>query len=118
MGKIEVKFLILIIFLSFPLNASAEVWSASCASAIDDLKRSQHEVSTAYEKYDTARLNLEIEKRILDFCLGDCRREQEMVNRRAKDFNDSLKELKNYLSDFESALKSFQSQCLRGKPQG
>jgi hypothetical protein len=55
---------------------------------------------------------------MLDLCLGDCRREQEMVNRRGRDYNEGVKELKKALGDFESALHSFQSQCLKGKPSG
>lgn len=111
-------FCIYLFFLFFPLNVSAEVWSSSCAKAINDLRRIQQEVSEVYEKYDSAKFNLEVEKRMLDLCLGDCRREQEMVNRKAKDYNEGVKELKKALSDFESALNSFQSQCLKGKPSG
>jgi hypothetical protein len=105
-------------FLFFPINGFAEVWTSSCANAINDLRRIQQEVSAVYEKYDSANFNLEVEKRMLDLCLGDCRREQEMVNRRGREYNEGVKELKKALADFESALKSFQSQCLKGKPSG
>lgn len=105
-------------FLFFPINVSAEVWTSSCANAINDLRRIQQEVSAVYEKYDSAKFNLEVEKRMLDLCLGDCRREQEMVSRRGRDYNEGVKGLKKALGDFESALISFQNQCLKGKPSG
>jgi septal ring factor EnvC (AmiA/AmiB activator) len=106
------------LFLLFPIHVCAEVWTSSCAKAIDDLRKIQQEVSAVYEKYDSAKFNLEVEKRMLDLCLGDCRREQEAVNRRGRDYNEGVKELKKNLSDFESALHSFQKQCLQGKPSG
>jgi hypothetical protein len=112
------SFILYLFFLFFPINVSAEVWSSSCARAINELGRNQQEVSSVYEKYDSAKFNLEVEKRMLDLCVGDCRREQEIVNRRARDYNEGVKELKKALADFESALNSFQSQCLKGKPSG
>jgi hypothetical protein len=116
--KRRLLFLGSLFFLCFPTGVSAEVWSSSCARAINDLKKIQQEVSSVYEKYDSAKFNLEVEKRMLDLCVSDCRREQETVNRRARDYNEGVKELKKALGDFESALNSFQSQCLKGKPSG
>jgi hypothetical protein len=118
-GSKKISYYCLYLFsLFFPLNVFAEVWTSGCTNAITDLRRIQQEVSAAYEIYDSAKFNLEMEKRMLDLCLGDCRREQEMVNRRGREYNEGVKELKKFLSDFESALKSFQSQCLKGKPTG
>ena len=116
--KRQLLFLIFLFLLFLPIGVSAEVWSSSCARAINELRRIQQEVSSVYEKYDSAKFNLEVEKRMLDLCVGDCRREQEAVNRRGRDYNEGVKELKKALGDFESALNSFQSQCLKGKPSG
>ena len=64
--KRQLPFLVFLFFLFFPIDVSAEVWSSSCARAIDELRRNQQEVSSVYENYDSAKFNLEVEKRMLE----------------------------------------------------
>jgi hypothetical protein len=101
------------VLLSFPTNLSAEVWDSQCETAIHDLKRAQQEASSAHEKFQSAKSRVETEQRMLEICLGDCRREREMLNIRTRDYNEGLKDLKNAFSNFESAVQSFKKNCFK-----
>jgi hypothetical protein len=102
-----------LILLSFPTNLSAEAWDSNCERAIDDLKRAQQGVSSAHEKFESAKSRVETGQRMLRICFGDCRHEREMLDLRTRDYNDSLKELKNAFSNFESAVQSFRKHCFK-----
>ena len=102
-----------LILLAFPTNLFAEAWDSRCETAIDDLKRTQQGISSAHEKFDSVKSRVETEQRMLEICLGDCRHEREMLNMRTRDYNESLKELKNAFSNFESAVQSFRRNCFK-----
>ena len=102
-----------LVLVSFPTHLSAEVWDPQCETAIQDLKRAQQDASSAHEKFESAKTRVETEQRMLEICLGDCRHEREMLNMRTRDYNEGLKDLKNALSNFESAVQSFRRNCFK-----
>ena len=102
-----------LILLSLPVNLSAEVWDPQCETAIHDLQRTQQDVSSAHEKFESAKTRVETERRMLEICLGDCRHEREMLDMRTRDYNEGLRELKNAFSNFESAIQSFRRNCFK-----
>jgi len=99
--------------LSLPAHLFAEVWDPQCETAIQDLKRAQQDASSAHGRFESAKTRVETEQRMLEICLGDCRHEREMLNMRARDYNEGLKDLKNALSNFESAVQSFRRNCFK-----
>ena len=112
-GRPQCLLCLYLILLSLPTNLSAEAWDSHCETAIHDLKRTQQEVSSAHEKFESAKGRVETEQRMLEICLGDCRHEREMLHMRSRDYNDCLKEMKNAFSNFESAVQSFRRNCFK-----
>ena len=106
-------FCLCLIFLFFSTDLSAEPWDSLCEAAINDLRRAQQDVSSAHKEFESAKSLYESEKRNLDVCQGDCRHERQIVNTAIQDYNNRLRELKNTISNFESALQDFRKNCLK-----
>jgi flagellar biosynthesis chaperone FliJ len=106
-------FCLYLIFLFFSTDLSAEPWDSLCEAAINDLRRTQQDVSSAHKEFESAKSFYETEKRNLDVCQGDCGHQRQIVNTAIQDYNNHLKELKNAISTFESALQDFRKNCLK-----
>jgi hypothetical protein len=100
----------------FPKNVHSEVWDQSCKIAINDLKTSQQKVSEAYEQLNAAETNVESSKFSYHSCKSsdtiDCETEDSLLGITMTEYNISLIQLNEVLSEFKDDVEKVNELCL------
>jgi hypothetical protein len=113
----------LIIFISLPLlflflltPASALIWEDSCKKSIENLKKTQENVSGAYGQLNTAESNAETAKYFYHLCSSseskDCKSEREQMESSVEEYNFYLNQLNNVLTRFKDGVSTINESCM------